>query len=135
VSRFFKNPGMPRWDAMKRIFRYLNGTRDTWLTYGDGGSQLVGYADANGSTTEDRKTLTGYAFMINGSAVSWNSKQQGIVLALSTTESEYVASTEARAKEALWLRSMLAQLFTPLDTPTTLFGDNQSAIALAKDHQ
>ncbi|KAJ7286444.1 hypothetical protein C8J57DRAFT_1664510 [Mycena rebaudengoi] len=26
------------------------------------------------------------------------------------------------AKEALWLRSMLAQLFTPLDTPTTLLG-------------
>jgi hypothetical protein len=82
---------------------------------------------------EDRKALTGYAFMINGGAVSWSSKQQSIV-SLSTTESEYVASTEA-AKEALWLRSMLAQLFTPLDSPTTLFGDNQSAIALAKDHQ
>jgi hypothetical protein len=71
--------------------------------------------------------------MINGGAVSWSSKQQAIV-SLSTTESEYVASTEA-AKEALWLRSMIAQLFTPLDAPTILFGDNQSAIALAKDHQ
>jgi hypothetical protein len=133
VSRFTKNPGMPHWDAVKRIFRYLNGTRDLWLTYGDIGSELAGYADADGSMAEDRKALTGYAFMINGGAVSWSSKQQSIV-SLSTTESEYVASTEA-AKEALWLRSMLAQLFTPLDSPTTLFGDNQSAIALAKDHQ
>jgi hypothetical protein len=133
VSRFLKNPGMPHWDAVKRIFRYLNGTRDLWLTYGDVRAQLAGYGDADGSMAEDRKALTGYAFMINGGAVSWSSKQQAIV-SLSTTESEYVASTEA-AKEALWLRSMIAQLFTPLDAPTTLFGDNQSAIALAKDHQ
>ncbi len=50
------------------------------------------------------------------------------------TESEYIAATLA-AKEALWLRSLISQLFgTPPDT-TTLFSDNQSAIALTKDHQ
>jgi hypothetical protein len=53
---------------------------------------------------------------------------------LSTTESEYVAVTHA-AKEALWLRSLIEQLFGTTLSPTTLYSDNQSAIALSKDHQ
>ena len=65
--------------------------------------------------------------------MSWSSKKQEIV-SLSTTESEYVAATHA-AKEALWLRSLIAELFTPLAQPVTFFSENQSVIALAKDHQ
>jgi hypothetical protein len=53
---------------------------------------------------------------------------------LSTTESEYVAVTHA-AKEALWLHSLIERLFRTTLSPTTLFSDNQSAIALSKDHQ
>jgi hypothetical protein len=45
-------------------------------------------------------------------------------------ESEYVALTHT-AKEALWLRSLITQLFPSILDPTTLFSDNQSAIALA----
>jgi hypothetical protein len=65
--------------------------------------------------------------------VSWNSKQQEIIV-LSTTEGEYVATTQA-AKEALWLRSFTGEVFGLELAPTTLFSDNKSAIALAKDHQ
>jgi hypothetical protein len=65
--------------------------------------------------------------------ISWSCKKQEIV-SLSTTESEYIAATHA-AKEALWLRTLMSQLFTQINGPTTLFSDNQSAIALAKDHQ
>lgn len=50
------------------------------------------------------------------------------------TESEYVAATYA-AKEALWLRSLISELFYTKLNATTLFCDNQSAIALMKDHQ
>ena len=39
------------------------------------------------------------------------------------------------SKEALWLRSLITQLFDVMLDPTTLFSDNQSAIALTKDHQ
>jgi hypothetical protein len=38
-------------------------------------------------------------------------------------------------EEALWLRSLIEQLFATTLSPTTLFLDNQSAIALSKDHQ
>jgi hypothetical protein len=35
VARFSANPGMVHWNAVKHIFRYLAGTRDLWLTYGE----------------------------------------------------------------------------------------------------
>ena len=38
-------------------------------------------------------------------------------------------------KEALWLCSLLAEIFDPFTSPTTLFSDNQSAIALIRNHQ
>jgi hypothetical protein len=118
---------------VKRIFRYLKGTRELWLSYGEVTKELVGYADADGSTNEDRKAISGYAFMINGGAVSWSAKRQEII-SLSTTESEYIAATYA-AKEALWLRQLILQIFGVSLNPTTLFSDNQSAIALTKEHQ
>ena len=82
---------------------------------------------------EDRRAITGYAFLINGGAISWSSKQQEIV-SLSTTESEYVTVTHGM-KEALWLRSLLFEVFDLIKPPTTLFSDNQAAIALTQDHQ
>ena len=96
---------------------------------------MIGYADADGSMAEDWRATSGYAFLVDGGAVSWSMKRQEIV-SLSMTESEYVAATHA-AKEALWLHSLIGQVFGPfpLDTATTLFSDNQSAIALSKDHQ
>ena len=94
---------------------------------------LEGYVDADGSMAEDRKAISGYAFLVNGGAVSWSAKQQEII-SLSTAESEYVAAVHA-AKEVLWLHSLISSLFG-IDIPTTtLFSDNQSAIALIKGHQ
>jgi hypothetical protein len=133
VSRFSKNPGLPHWDAVKRIFRYLKGTKELWLSYGGKGMELTGYADADGNMAEDHHAISGYAFLLHGGTISWSTKRQEII-SLSTTESEYVAATYA-AKEALWLRSLLSQLFDTNLEATTLFSDNQSAIALTKDHQ
>ena len=133
LSRFAANPGMEHWEAVKRVFHYLKGTRELWLSYGQVVKEMEGYADADGSMMEDRKAISGYAFIINGGAISWSAKKQEIV-SLSTTESEYMAATYA-AKEALWLCTLIFQLFGTSLPPTTLFSDNQSAIALTKEHQ
>jgi Reverse transcriptase (RNA-dependent DNA polymerase) len=133
VARFATNPGTAHWEAVKRIFRYLAGTRELWLSYGETKRALEGYADADGSMAEDRRAITGYAFLIDGGAISWSSKWQEIV-SLSTTESEYVAATHGM-KEALWLRSLLSEVFGHITSATTLFSDNQAAIALTRDHQ
>lgn len=135
ISQFSKSPGQAHWEAVKQIFCYLKGTKDFWLLYGGADQKdLKGYADADGSMAEDRHTISGYAFLIHGGAVSWAAKRQEIV-SLSTTESEYVTVMHA-SKEALWLRSLITQLFNIKLKPTPpLFSDNQSAIALTKDHQ
>jgi hypothetical protein len=133
VARFSANPGLAHWEAVKRIFRYLAGMRDLWLMYGEEQRHLIGYADTDGSMSEDRRAITGYAFLIDGGAVSWSSKKQEIVT-LSTTESEYVAATHGM-KEALWLRSLIRKAFQPWDKPMPLFSDNKSTIALVHNHQ
>ncbi len=133
VAQFLDNPAFVHWEAVKRIFRYLKGTRDFALVYGGEMMDLVGFVDADGASQEHRHAITGYMFMVDGGAVSWASKKQELVT-LSTTEAEYVAATHA-AKEAVWLRSLVAELFTAPMEPTTLYGDNQSAIALAQGGQ
>ena len=101
VSRFSNNPGMPHWEAIKRIYCYLLRTKDLQLTYGGAPSALIGYADVDSSMVEDCRAISGYAFLIDGGAVSWSSKKQEII-SLSMMESEYVVAMHA-AKEALWL--------------------------------
>ncbi|KIP03168.1 hypothetical protein PHLGIDRAFT_78019 [Phlebiopsis gigantea 11061_1 CR5-6] len=134
LARYSENPGITHWTALKRVFAYLKSTRDHWLTLGgddvDLKAPLIGYSDADGMSTEGRRAVSGYAFLIGG-AVSWSSKRQEIV-ALSTAEAEYVALNHA-TKEAIWLRNFLHEVWRmPLD-PTQMYSDNQSAIAIAKD--
>jgi hypothetical protein len=131
VAQFSDNPGWIHWEAVKRIFRYLLGTKKLELVYGGDKRGLVGYVDADGASQEHRRAISGYVFMVDGGAVSWSSKKQELVT-LSTTEAEYVAQTHA-AKEAIWLRRLFTELFDNVDTPTTLFSDSKSAIALAND--
>ena len=133
ISHFTSNPGLPHWEAVRHIYRYLIGTKDLRLTYGWTRKPLQGYTDADGSMSEDWKAVSGYAFLIDGGAVSWASKKQEIVL-LSMTKSEYIAATHT-TKEVLWLHSFIGEVLVSFDKPTTLFSDNQSAIVLAKDHQ
>jgi hypothetical protein len=79
----------------------------------------------------DRRSTSGYVFILAGAAVSWSSKKQTSV-ALSSTEAEYIAGTHA-AKELIWLKELLARLDLATNSPTTLLMDNQSAIAIAKN--
>jgi reverse transcriptase-like protein len=129
VAQYSENPGWKHWEAVKRIYRYLLGTKNLELTYGGERRGLVGYVDADGVSQDHRRAISGYVFMVDGGAVSWSSKKQELVT-LSTTEAEYVAATHA-AKEAIWIRRLLSELFGSVDKPTTLFCDSKSAIALS----
>lgn len=48
LSRFNKNPTTAHWSEVKRIFRYLQGTKDLKLLYTrDGDEKITGYCDAD----------------------------------------------------------------------------------------
>ncbi|THH14909.1 hypothetical protein EUX98_g9545 [Antrodiella citrinella] len=49
-------------------------------------------------------------------------------------EAEYLALAHA-TKESIWLRSLLRELGFPQPGPSTIFCDNQSAIAFTRDNQ
>ncbi len=131
LSRFLEDPGNAHWEAVKCIFQYLSGTKDLELTYSVEHHDLVGFMDADGATQEHRHAISGYVFLINGGAVSWSSQKQELVT-LSTAEAEYIATTHA-AKEAIWLRKLIFELFPDLNMPTTLYCDNQATLRLATD--
>nr|GEY89651.1 retrovirus-related Pol polyprotein from transposon TNT 1-94 [Tanacetum cinerariifolium] len=79
---------------------------------------------------DNMKSTSGYLMTFAGGAVSWQTRLQKCV-ALSTTEAEYVAATEA-CKELLWLKRFLQELGFKQQRYAVLC-DNQSAIHLAKN--
>ena len=135
VSRFMSNPGMKHWQACKRILRYLKGATKTGLVLnGADRSQplLSAYSDADwAGDVDDRKSTTGTVMMMNGSVVSWMSKKQTTV-ALSTAEAEYMA-LGATIQEIRWIRNLLGELGVSAKEPTTVWCDNQAAIAISKN--
>lgn len=131
VSRFLANPGKQHWQAVKWILRYLKGTSNYCLCFGNNDIVLEGftYVDMDGDV-DTRKSTTSYVYTFAGAAVSWVSRLQKVV-ALSTTEAEYIAATEA-CKEMLWMQRFLGELGIKQDK-YVLHCDSQSAIHLVKN--
>lgn len=71
------------------------------LTYRGGKLGLKGFMDADRASQEHFHAISGYAFLIDGGAVSWSFKKQELIT-LSMAEAKYVATMHA-AKEAIWL--------------------------------
>ncbi|KAL2243462.1 UNVERIFIED_CONTAM: Retrovirus-related Pol polyprotein from transposon TNT 1-94 [Sesamum indicum] len=90
LNRYMSNPGPPHWEALKCLLRYVRGSIDIGITFSkfSDNIQLIGYVDSNYANNRDSR--------------NWNSQLQHIV-ALSTTEAEYIATTEA-FKEAIWTK-------------------------------
>ncbi|PKA59147.1 Retrovirus-related Pol polyprotein from transposon TNT 1-94 [Apostasia shenzhenica] len=129
VSRFMANPCSEYWEAVKWLLRYLKGTASIALCYKRDKVILKGYVDADLIGDLDyRKSTSGYVFTLGGTAISWMSKLQKCV-ALSTTEAEYVAISEA-GKEIHWLISFLKEIGKEQNN-SVLFSDSQSVICLA----
>ncbi|KAK1604970.1 hypothetical protein QYE76_028643 [Lolium multiflorum] len=118
-----------------QVLKYLKRTKDMFLCYG-GDQELVvnGYTDASWNTDpDDSKSQSGYVFILNGAAVSWASSKQCTV-AKSSTESEYIAASEA-SSEAVWMKRFIVELGvvpSALD-PLIIYCDNMGAIANAQE--
>lgn len=75
-------------------------------------TSCIGFTDSDyAGDKNNRRSTSGYVFTLCGGAISWKSRQQTSV-ALSTTEAEYVAATEA-CKELIWLNRLLQDLSIP----------------------
>ena len=152
LSSYASDPARRHKQALKKLARYLRSYPDLGLMFRKGGGKLIGYSDSDYAMDKtDRVSILGSIFFLCGSPISWMSKKQKSV-ATSTMEAEYMAMS-ACAKQSQFLAALLRELgcpelvgecsFQPLvkadyDTvrelrPVQLKGDNQAALALAKD--
>ncbi|KYN04657.1 Copia protein [Cyphomyrmex costatus] len=130
-SRYNNNPGQSHWNAVKRIFHYLQGTKGVKLIFQESKNyEITGYCDSDwGNDPDDRRSVTDYVFKAFGNLVSWNIKRQPTV-ALSTCEAEYM-SLSAAVQEALWLKSLHEELNPDTCSEAKIYNDNKSAIDLS----
>ena len=92
-----------------------------------------GYADAAFANADNYKSMTGYVFLGSEGAITWKSKKQTII-AMSSTESEYVALSEA-GREAYWLRNLYNKLGFPQVGPTVIKSNNEGSVILSHNSQ
>nr|GEX90347.1 retrovirus-related Pol polyprotein from transposon TNT 1-94 [Tanacetum cinerariifolium] len=124
--------GSLRVKIIEVAFEYLRGIANVGLVYGiyhGNHVNITGFVDSDYVKDPD-KGRSGYAFLVQGCVVSWRATLQHVV-ALSTTEAEYMALTEA-VKEAIWLRGLLEELDVELNT-VVVNCDNQGAIHLSQN--
>lgn len=139
ISILSKKVQKPRHNDMlevKRVIRYLKGTRNLKLKINDTENveNLHAYSDASwAEDTDDRKSMSGYYCTVNGGAISWSSRKQDNV-ALSSCEAEYVALTET-CKEVTWLKQIAIALDINVKGPITIFTDSQSCIAIIENQK
>ena len=79
---------------------------------------------------ESRKSTSGCIIDFASGPVVWFSRRQPVV-ALSTTEAEYIAAS-AVAREVIWVRRLLNEIQHQCVEPTVLYVDNRSTIQLCK---
>ncbi|KAL0558903.1 hypothetical protein IC582_003487 [Cucumis melo] len=77
ISRYMENPTKMHLLAVKRIFRYLQGTKNYGLFYKNVvKSDFVGFTDSDyAGDIDDRKSTSGHVFMLSSQVVSWSSKK------------------------------------------------------------
>ena len=133
VCRYMSKPGRDHWLAVKWIMRYVKGALGLNLTFAKGEDFKVrGYCDSDYASDMDRsRSITGYVFTVGGNAVSWSSSLYKVV-ALSTTEAEYMALSDA-VREGIWLKGICKELKLS-DEEIEVHCDSQSAIYLAKNY-
>jgi hypothetical protein len=153
LSKYNADPSKEHLTAATHCLRYLRNTSSYGTQFDADGSNTepIGFTDSDfAGDIDDRKSTSGYVYLLGGGAISWRSRKQPLV-AFSTVEAEYIGASDA-AKEAIWIRNLFAALrkvnienrdqtdISRFDdegdektAPQTLFVDNQGALQLAKN--
>ena len=134
LTQHMQSPATQHLHDAHRVLHYLSGTTSHGITFvRDDDITLHAFADAAYANTHDRKSQYGLTFRLGTKSAHFYSvsKKQSIV-AISSTEAEYVALAEC-VRDVIWLRSFLHELgYTQLH-PTPIYQDNKSCIAIAEN--
>ena len=132
LSRNVSTPTKALWRGVQHVLKYLKGTSDYGLSYGSRNYKITCYADSSfADDPTDRKSTTGWIFLLGNDLISWQSTKQKSV-ALSTTESEYMACCDA-AKEAVWMKNLIEEILQVKQEPVSILQDNQGTIFISNN--
>ena len=135
LGRCLSDPGQSHWKATKKVLRYLQGTKDLMLTYRHTDTlKVVGFSDSDyAGYMDDKKSTSGYIFMMAKGAISWKSVKQTLTTS-STIEAAYVACYEATF-HAIWLRNFISALDVvhSISRLLKLFYDNSAATSFSRN--
>ena len=146
-ARFCIDPKLSHEQAVKRIVRYLLDSKDKGLIFRPDLSKGLecyvdadfagGWRDGDQESPESVLSRTGFVIIYAGCPVTWTSKLQSEI-ALSTTESEYIALSTAMREVIPFLNLMqeISELFPISDKKPvfkcTVYEDNESCIKVAQ---
>ena len=90
LASFTANPSLQHVSTLKRVLRYLAGTKSYGITYS--ASQIKnrntnlfhGYVDTTYVNSNNYKSTSGYVFIAAGGAITWMSKKQSVIAHSST---------------------------------------------------
>ena len=134
ITHFYASPTKEHWIAVKRILCYLNGSRQVGPLYTASSlsEEITSYSDADwAGDVGDRKSTSGYVFLLGGATVSWKSAKQTTV-AVSTAEGDYIALSTA-SQGAIWFQRLMSDLSKKIFQEIIIYEDDQSTICLAKN--
>jgi len=146
-ARHCANPKIQHTAAVKRIGRYLLGTKDKGLIMRPNQEGMECWVDAAHASEWNNKTASsdpntarsrmGYVITYAGCPMHWTSKMQ-TEIALSTTEAEYIALSQAMREvlPIIWLMEEARHQGIPVLNATPkihckVFEDNAGAIEIA----
>ena len=152
-ARFMQNPRAPHACAVKKICRYLKGTRDKGLCFkavpSDPHSpiRVDCYVDASfapcwdvedPSDPDAARSRSGWIIKLDDCPIAFASRKQG-ESALSTVEAEYLALSMAM-RELIWIRRIVLEVASGFNVSynktsvvhSTVWEDNQGCIAVSK---
>lgn len=140
AARFTAHPTSEAIEAVKRVFRYLNTYPTLPLVYTRPNSaaehsrlRIEAFSDADwaGDALTARSTGGALISTTHGAALYWSSKRQPIV-ALSSTEAEYIAASEC-CRELISISNLLTELGDGPTEPIPFRVDNQTAIRMIEE--
>ena len=140
LGQFASNPTQEHYTALKRVVRYIAGTKNRGIYFNSTpidpstpAPSISAWTDASwAEDLDDSKSTSGFIVLFNHAPIMWQSHKQTCV-ARSSTEAEYLGQSNA-AQTISWLRAFLIELgIDGINTqdPTILNADNQGAIKLA----
>ncbi|GBL75923.1 Retrovirus-related Pol polyprotein from transposon TNT 1-94, partial [Araneus ventricosus] len=128
LSQLQEKPTVAAWTGLKRILRYLKGTKNFKLVYKklhNPNFNIDLYVDADwASDTIDRKSVSGYVLMFSNCPILWCCKKQNCIC-LSSTEAEIIALSKS-LQGLLYYKSVINEISRM--NSISIYEDNQSAI-------